>query len=249
VLPRSVSGGEVDLEEVDLSTVLGAGRGLHERVRAGLANHVFDTIKGSKLRVIANLADREACPCEELAESIYTYLEMPRVWAPAVLEQGIAEGVSGGLFGYCASVEIANGKASVKDPGLIRFDTSIAADEIDLGPGAALLSSDAVCRLHPDAVPPNGTPAEEPDGGDEQGPGSEGDEGRQTVLLEISATDDDLHTLERALSNLRDLTAQMRITLSVKADSEGKIDRVKFQNLVREPLEEDEDVDFKESWS
>ena len=249
VLPRSVSGGEVDLEEIDLSTVLGAGRGLHERVRAGLANHVFDTIKGSKLRVIANLADREACPCEELAESVYTYLEMPRVWAPAVLEQGIAEGVSGGLFGYCASVEIADGKASVKDPGLIRFDTSISADEVDLGPGAALLSSEAVARLRPEVARTNGGPESEPRDEGETEPGPPAGDGRQTVLLEINATDDDLHTLERALSNLRDLTAQMQITLSVTAESEQTIDKVKFQNLVREPLEEDDDVDFKESWS
>jgi hypothetical protein len=250
VLPRNVSGGDVDLEDIDLSTVLGVGRGLHERVRAGLSNHVFDTIKGSKVRVIANLADREACSCEELAESMYIYLEMPRVWAPAVLEQGVAEGVAGGLFGYCASVEITDGTASVKDPQLIRFKQPISADEVDLGPGAALLSPEAVGRLHPEVAPTNGAPEVEPGTGDEEGaaqpkPG----DGRQTVLIEINATDDDLHTLQRALSNLRDLTAQMRIRLSVKADSEEAIDRVKFQNLVREPLEEDEDVDFKESWS
>jgi hypothetical protein len=71
------------------------------------------------------------------------------------------------------------------------------------------------------------------------------------VSLTIKATEDDLHTLQRALTGLRDVVkpGPMRIELSVTAeDPEDAIDAVQFQNRVRQHLEEDEDVSFEERW-
>jgi len=123
-------------------------------------------------------------------------------------------------------------------------------DEVDLGPGAVVLSLSSAEELRPTPAEPAGASAvppptsiPEPDGPGTPAPAA----AASAVHIEVRATEDDLHTLQRALSALRDLVrpGRLRIELSVAASTDGEaIDKVAFANRVREPLDEDPDVEL-----
>lgn len=250
LLPQGVSDGNVDFEGIDLGTVLGAGRGLHARVREALANHVFDKLTPSRLKAIAGLADEGSTGCEVLVERVYSFFEMPKLWGQEALRGAVASGVEKGLYAYCVDVSGEGADVTVSDPSLIRFGKPLAVDEVDLGPGAALLSPEVAAGLSPDAaeaVPAPEGELEREDTGEEPAGQPPSDGGRR-VQLTIRATEDDLHTLRLALAGLRDLlgaAGKMAIDLRVEADSGAEaIDPIRFQNMVLQHLEEDKDVSF-----
>lgn len=254
LLPKGLRGQSVEFESIDLSTTLAVGRQLHDRVREALANYVFDTLQPSKLKAIANLPEREAAPCEELVANVYTHFEMPRLWSPGAIKAALAKGVSDGLFGYCVDVEFGGGPPRVKDPSLVRFRDEVSADEIDLGPGAALMSpgfAGSFIEADEEPAPSAGaTPRPAEPESDVTVP-ADGN-ASEAVRVMISATEDDLHTINTALAGLRRITTpgQMRIKVEVEARSaDGAIDRIAFQNNVRQHLEDDQDVEFEENWS
>lgn len=253
LLPKGLSGQSVDFETVDLSTTLAVGRQLHDRVRGALENHVFDTLQPSKLKAIARLSERDAAPCEELVASVYTHFEMPRLWSPEAITTAVAKGVSDGLFGYCVDVELDIEIPRVKDPSLIRFRDEVSAGEIDLGPGAALLSPEFAGSFVEDEEPETPAAAESIETVEPERDAAIGGDGAPSeVRVTINATEDDLHTINTALAGLRRITTpgQMRIKVEVEARSEdGEIDRIAFQNNVRQHLEDDEDVEFEEDWT
>jgi len=171
--------------------------------------------------------------------------------------------VSNGLFAYAVGVSGEPGAVRVSDPTLVRIRTHLSADEVDLGSGAALLSLQVADGL---VATPDNAPSSETAGAGEDSPSDDGGEvraepddghaeaeggSRRRVSLVIKATEDDLHTLQRALTGLRDVVkpGPMHIELKVSAEQgEGAIDAVQFQNRVRQHLEEDEDVSFEERW-
>jgi hypothetical protein len=248
----------VSLDEVSLSTVLAAGRQLHERVRDALGHQVFDRLTPARLATVAKLNEQGAAYCEKLADDFFAYFELTKLWSVDPLCEAIAEGVSSGLFAYAVGVSGEPGAVEVSDPTLIRMRGRLSADEVDLGAGAALLSMAVAESLRPSpgarelVADEDSSPDEEgttatPPGGD----GGTGDRSQRRVSLTINATEDDLHTLQRALTGLRDVVkpGPMRIELSVTAEHpEHSIDSVQFQNRVRQHLEEDEDVSFEERW-
>jgi len=149
----------------------------------------------------------------------------------------------------------------VSDPSLVRLRAPLAADEVDLGAGAALLSvtqAEALTRREPaPAGTEGGGPGPTPAGAKPETPPAPAGDGRpkaeqqRRVSLQITATEDDLHTIQRALTGLRDVVkpGSLRIELNVIAEHpEEAIDRIQFQNRVRQHLEEDEDVSFSERW-
>ncbi len=249
LVPKRVSAGAAEFDAIDLGTVLSAGRGLHARVRDALSNHVFATLTPARLKAIARLAEVGSVRCEALVERLYSFLELPKLWSPEALKGAISDGVEAGLFAYCVEVEGDGEEVSVRDPGLIRIGTPLPADEIDLGPGAAILSPELAARLRPDVEPrpepSDETPPPEPD---VVKPAPPSDGGRRAELI-IRATKDDLHTLRIALAGLRDLvgaTGTMSIELRVEAEAgEEPIEPISFQNRVLQHLEEDPDVSFK----
>lgn len=104
----------------------------------------------------------------------------------------------------------------------------------------------------PDDEPPGPQPPEIGTGdSDETDPvpdPSLNESGGRRVTLSIQATEDDLHTLQMALSGLRDLARTVRISIDVQAEADSPFDRVRFQNSVRQHLEEDPDISFEERW-
>lgn len=249
LLPKGLSGQAVDFDTVDLSTTLAVGRQLHDRVHEALENYVFGSLQPSKLKALARLAERTAAPCEDLVAGVYTHFEMPRLWSPAAIAGAIAKGVSDGLFGYCVAVELDGEEPRVKDRSLVRFRRAVSPEEIDLGPGAALLSPEFAASLTETEEPP---PVEAEPEESEATVQPAGEDAHNVVSLTISATEDDLHTINTALAGLRRITTpgQMRIKIEVDARSGGTaIDEIAFQNNVRQHLEEDPDVEFHERWA
>lgn len=262
VVPVGSDGnGGIRFDDVSLGTVLAAGRSLHERVREALGHQVFDRLTPARLAAVAKLSDNGVAWCESLANDFFAYFELTKLWSPDALRPAIAEGVSNGLFAYAVGVSGEPGAIGVDDPSLVRLRSSLAADEVDLGPGAALLSIAEAERLtrveEPERVPGGDGEAEPSRGRDEEAIGEPPAGGRpeegghSRVSLRINATEDDLHTLQRALTGLRDVVkpGAMRIELTVTAEHpEVPIDSIQFQNRVRQHLEEDPDVSFSERW-
>jgi hypothetical protein len=156
-------------------------------------------------------------------------------------------------------VSDGSGRIEISDPSLVRRHTSLAPDEVDLGPGAVLLSiaeAERLARVEEPERVPGGNDEAERTRGDEatEKPPLEGrpeERSQCRVSLRINATEDDLHTLQRALTGLRDVVkpGPMRIEVTVSAEHpEAPIDSIQFQNRVRQHLEEDPDVSFSEDW-
>ena len=264
VLPIGSNGDAgLQLDDVSLGTVMAAGRQLHERVRDALSHQVFDRLTPARLAAVAKLNEYRVAYCAKLADDFFAYFELTKLWSVAPLREAIAEGVSNGLFAYAVGVSGEPGAVRVSDPTLVRIRTHLSADEVDLGSGAALLSLQVADGL---VATPDNAPSSETAGAGEDSPSDDGGEvraepddghaeaeggSRRRVSLVIKATEDDLHTLQRALTGLRDVVkpGPMHIELKVSAEQgEGAIDAVQFQNRVRQHLEEDEDVSFEERW-
>jgi len=264
VLPVGSNGNAgLQLDDISLGTVMAAGRQLHERVRDALSHQVFDRLTPARLAAVAKLNEHGVAYCEKLADDFFAYFELTKLWSVEPLREAIAEGVSSGLFAYAVGVSGETGAVQVSDPALIRIHAHLSAEEVDLGSGAALLSlmeADSLASASGEMKPPDATSSDEESRVDGEGkpgdsaPDSDNEQagaGQSRVLLAINATEDDLHTLQRALTGLRDVVkpGPMRIELKVSAEqSEGSIDPVQFQNRVRQHLEEDEDVSFEERW-
>ncbi len=250
LLPQGVNDGGVAFEAIELGTVLGAGRGLHARVREALANHVFDTVTPSRLKALAGVAEAGSVRCEALVERVYSFFEMPKLWGPEALKGAISNGVEKRLFAYCVDVSGEAAAVTVGDPSLVRFGEPLPVDEVDLGPGAALLSPEVAASLVPGAAEPAPGADGEPEGG---GTGDRAvdqppTDGGRRVQLTVRATKGDLHTLNVALAGLRDLLdvdGEMTIELRVEADAGADaIDPIRLQNMVLQHLEEGQHVSF-----
>jgi Protein of unknown function (DUF499) len=272
LLPTDVGAdATVTFDTVDLSTVLAAGRTVGERVHDALAHHVFDSVTPARLVKLSRLGDRNVVPCPELVGGFFRYFAFTKLWSVAAIRAAIAKGVERGEFGYGVGVQIDGDQVRAENPSLIHVDAAIPADEVDLGDGAALLTIDIARGLvstgGPDiddsdasdgpgatTLPAGGSatsttaaPVQEPS----PSPGSTGATAgvSREVVLSIKTTGATLHDLQRALTGLRSLVGDMEIELTARATAETLegIDKTRFQNAVRQHLEES-GIDFTEEW-
>ena len=170
-VPVGGEAGGIRFEEVSLSTVLAAGRGLHERVRDALSHHVFDRLTPARLAAVAKVNEQGVAWGERLAEDFFAYFELTKLWSLDAVRTAIAEGVSNGLFAYGVGVSADGHAFDVADPSLIRVHRPLAAEEVDLGAGAALLSLDEAEKLTrpPEPPPPPPPPPRRPQMGQSGG--------------------------------------------------------------------------------
>jgi hypothetical protein len=241
--------GPYGFEEIDLSARLGLGRYLHDRVVEGLASHVFETITAPKLAGLLNLGDangqRRFVSAADVVDSAFSYLQFPKLWSAAPLREAVAKGVTAGLLGYAALAEPRDEGIEVR-PELVSVAKPVAADEIDLTSGAYLLapsySRELGATREPDAA---GTASN----GDESGTGFDGTTtaGAATgttaaagkrMLVEFTASKRDLFDALRILTALSDHSAEMQVTVTVRADAKDTFERTWVRNAIREPLEE-----------
>jgi hypothetical protein len=252
LIPQALKDGRVEFQSIDLGTVLGVGRSVHARVREALSNHVFDKLTPARLSALCRLTEVGSVGCEALLERFFSFFEMPKLWGREPLRGAIASGVEKGLFAYGVGISGEGAEVTVTDPSLVRFGAPLAVDEVDVGPGTALLSPAVAERIRPDegrAAAPEGEAVEEAgDAGGEKQPSPVPSGGFRRVQLTIQATKDDLFTINKAMSQLRDMlgdAGEMSIEVRVQATSDGEpLDPIRLQNMVLQHLEEDEDVSF-----
>jgi hypothetical protein len=260
-LPTGIDDSGVTYEELDLTTTLGTGRPIHDRVADALRGHVFDSMDPSRVVRIGRLDRQEHAWCEEIVDNAFRFFEYPRLWSEEPIRDAIARGVGAGAFAYVRGAREEAGSIVISSPESLWRLRQMRTEDVDLGPGCAIVTLTTAERLVPTAPPPGPAPRPGPGPGPAPGPGA-GEEGgdpgpglsptRSQVRLDVNATEGNLYALNRALTGLRELVrpdGTMRISLTVEADAAGKeIDRVGYANKVREPLDEDADVAVRETW-
>jgi hypothetical protein len=239
----------------ELATVLAAGRGLHERVREALDTHVSEKVFPSKVVTLASLDERDWGRLSNVAQALPRFFEAPKVWTAAALTLGVAEGVQQGTFGYAAVANASeDGALSVARPSDVRLSEPLSPDAVALDGDAVVMRVALAERLQRPDFPPAPEPwPPDPIGPDPVRPPRPDHRSALTgVGLEITATEDDIFVLNRALSKLREIVGdgQLRIALQVQATAGNavELDRVRVQNAVLEPLEEDPDVSIRVEW-
>ena len=173
--------GSLRFSSRELATILAAGRGLHERVREALDTHVAVKLYPAKVAALAELGTaREWRWVSEVAHALPQFLDAPKVWTPAALAVGIAEGVHQGVFGYVAGATDGDGSPAILSPSSVRLREPLAPEQVELGEGAVLLgvalaerlSAPATTTRSPDApLEPQqrATPAPAPSSGEATG--------------------------------------------------------------------------------
>lgn len=266
LLPTDVDAdGAVTFDKVDLSTVMSAGRTLSERVRDALAHHVFDSVTPARLVKLSRLGDRQVVPCSELAGGFFRYFAFTKLWDLAAVRLAIAKGVERSEFAYGVGVQIDGDRVRAENASLVHVAVAIPPDEVDLGDGAVLLAVEVAQGLViPDADASDASANDSrrattplPDGGSAASttttatsePAGGTDEGSLEVVLSLRTTGATLHDLQRALTGMRSLVGDMKIELTARgtAATLDGIDKTRFQNAVRQHLEES-GIDFSEEW-
>lgn len=257
--------GGVRCDVIELGTVLAAGRSIHERVRDALTHHVFDSLVPKRVVSLSRLGERRLVWCEELAAAFFRFYEFTKLWSLDPLLAAIAEGVARGELGYAIGVEGEPPEIRV-DPSLLHIEETIAADEIDLGPGAALLApelakslkshrvTDEAGLLVQQVAASNQTTVITADSSstlaDTDDTAAAPADHARTVHLRISASERDLHPLNLALTGLRDIVRPGNVIIEVVVSAtkpDGSIEPVTFQNRVRQHLEE-AGLETEERW-
>jgi hypothetical protein len=175
----------------------------------------------------------------------YSFLGFTRLTSETVIRKAIVRGVKECTFGYASGGAPplgTDGKYQVT-PAKVRFDTSVAEDEIDLDSGFLMLPQ-AIPQPAPTpgGAQPGTTPTTEPTPGGTPstptpGPQAGGTPALQTqVELTFSADRNELFTAWNAMANLADLAG--KVTVTVKAEKADGLDKAKLQNGVMEPLRE-----------
>ena len=252
-VPVRATGGTApySMEEVDLRSLLAAGRSLHGRVLDALSHRVFTSLTVEKLISLAGLGpDRAYVICGELVEWFFSYFEFTKLADRSAVADAISRGVMGRRIAYATGVVREDDAIRVRDPRLVRLGELLPVAEIDLGDDAAILTPELAAELAPahSADPPT-APAGAPDGavpaaGAAQGlaagaSASGSSEAIRHLALRARLDGRGMFGLTRALSWLRDESASLDVDVTIRAAAkEGGFDRVRLRNGVVEPLEE-----------
>jgi hypothetical protein len=154
MLPTDVgTDGAVSFENVDLGTVMAAGRMVSERVTDALAHHVFSSVTPARLSKLSRLGERGVVPCDEIAGGFFRYFAFTKLWTAQAVRDAIAKGVERGEFAYGVGVTVTDGEARAVDPALVRAEGVLPADEVDLGPEASLLTVEVGRQLSTTGTP------------------------------------------------------------------------------------------------
>lgn len=254
VLPVRASRGERPwaLEEVDLRSLLTAGRSLYERVMEALAHRVFRTVTVDKLVSLAGLGpDRRLIRVGELVRAFFSYFEFTKVTSADVVADAISRAVADRRVAYAPGATVSDGVLSLADPAAVQMGVLLPVEEIDLSDSAVLLTPEEALRLAPppepvtagvtERVATTGQPSDSdlPPAPVPAAPTTGGARAIGSVALRLHLDGRGLFGLQRALTWLRENGEDLEVDVAVRATAppEG-FDRAKFRNGVLEPLEE-----------
>jgi hypothetical protein len=229
---------------------------IHERVMELLTQvqkRVFDTVTPGKVAEFFKLGEgtppKLGITTGEIVNGFYSFLGFTRLISENVVAKAIAAGVEKRVFGYISGGAPALGEDGKYQIALekVRFDKTVAVDEIDLESGFVMLPQSIpqpASTPTPGAPLPGTPPAIGPTvGGARPGttpaPASQpgGTPAPQTqVELTFTADRTQLFTAWNAVANLADMAGN--VTVTVKAENPAGLDKAKLQNGVLEPLRE-----------
>ena len=210
---------------------------------------VFPTLKAAKLVESFKLGQGTplslGMKCADIVSGYYSFLGFTRLLSDDAICKGIAEGVKEGRFGYFTGTEPtldAAGKYQVAR-NKVRFEVSIADDEIDLESGFVMLPQAIPAELQAivpgaaaGAVPASTAETPPPGPTPQPVPGTIPPVSQKVVELSFRANRDQLYQVYPALANLADMAGQVAVI--VRAESDKGFDKSKLQNGVIEPLKE-----------
>ena len=235
-------------DDVDLRARLGLGRMLHQRVREGVAQYVFDSITPAKLAGLLKIGDGGArsIACSSVVDAAFSYLDFPKLADTGAIRHAVAAGTTSGALGYIGDAEESDGQLVVT-PALVRLGTPTPDDEIDLGPRAFILSPAYARELSP-LTPPEGPAAPGGAGGGGPGVGPPSPPppplppppgaSRLKVVYEASkATAFAALTMLPAIAE-RSTSMRVKVEIDAQADDADGYDATWLRNAVHEPLEE-----------
>lgn len=253
------------IDDIDLRSLLTAGRSLHERVMAALANRVFNTLTVDKLVSLAGLGpERPHVRADELVRAFFSYFEFTKVTSAGVIADAISRAVADRRIAYVPGARIADGAVEVADPAAIKFGVLPPTAELDLSDTTVLVTPHEAARLTP--APATQVPHETPGrvhGGPPTVPDSVGFPAGTAGASVTPSPTDSIHSaalrlrldgrglfpLHQALTWLRENGQDLDIEVTVRATPKPEgFDRVRFRNGVLEPLEEGQ-VDVRPEFS
>jgi hypothetical protein len=272
---RSTSAGAAFvMEELDLGTLIGAGRSLHARVLEATSHRVFSTVTVDKLMALVGLGTtRPAVRLSDVVDAFYSYFEFTKILRADVIADAVSRGVMEGRLAYASGVTVSEESVTVTSPDNIRVGTLLPLAEIDLSEQSAILTpalADSICRSFAEgattltepgvgATPvvsagrgnnaPGQNPASSP--GVTSGPSQPLPPGEKfsRLRLTLRASGDKWFPLQRALSSLREQADHVLIELDVTATAAASgMDPSKIRNGVIEPIEE-AGIEFKQERS
>jgi hypothetical protein len=185
----------------------------------------------------------------EIVNGFYSFLGFTRLISEKAVAKAIAGGVEKRVFGYIGGGAPTLGQDGKYQVALakVRFDTTVAVDEIDLESGFVMLPQ-SIPQPPPTPTPGGAQPGITPVTGPAAGgtrPGTTPEPASQPggtpavqtqVELTFNADRNQLFTAWNAIANLADLAG--KVTINVKAEKADGLDQGKLQNGVIEPLRE-----------
>jgi hypothetical protein len=243
---------------------------IHERVMELLTQvqkRIFDTVTPTKVveffALGAGTPPRLGITTGEVVTGFSSFLGLTRLISEKIVSKAIATGVEKCIFGYIGSGAPTLGPDGkyLASPSKVRFDSTIAPDEIDLDSGFIILpqaipqpekpavcpkcgKSPCQCAVPSQPCPKCGKlpcvctvpPTPCPKCGKipcvcQTPPPTD-----KLVDLTFTADRDQLFTAWNAMANLAEMAG--KVTVTVKAESEAGFDKSKLNNGVLEPLRE-----------
>lgn len=238
-------------EEIDLRSLLTAGRSLHERVMEALAHRVFRTVTVDKLLALTGLgSDRRFMLASDLVAAFFSYFEFTKVTSAAVVADVISRAVGDRRLAYVPGARVADGVLEVANPSAIRVGVLLSTSDMDLSESTAVATIEEAERLIPPAPEANepepalvprqeeSTPDQPPLSNPTTSISGSADAIHSAALrLRLGATG--VYPLNQALVWLRENGQEIDVEVTVRAvPTPDGFDRTKFRNNVLEPLEE-----------
>jgi len=216
---------------------------IHDRVMELLVDvqrRVFSTTTPNKIVELFTLGEGSppalGIKTADVVDGFYSFLGFPRLIGSVVLKAAIAKGIHDKFFGYYSgSTPTLGDDGKYQVPvARVRFDTTVAEDEIDLESGFLMMpQAIPVAAPPPEVTQPPETPKKPEETKRDEPPPPVNP---QTVDLSFSADRNQLFSAWNAIANLADLAGKVNVT--VHAESAEGFDKGKLQNGVLEPLRE-----------
>lgn len=258
-LPRTGSGGALDLEKIEIGGRPLQATGVHERVMELLTAVGTPKLHGSlnpkkivdRVKLGESLAPgeppRQGIGTSDVLDAFFGFLEPPRIVSAAVLRKAIARGVSEGVFAYTTGSPPlgADGKYQVALSKVARG--SMNDDEVDLDDGFLMIAAAVPAPAVEPSTPGGGGGPDAPTGGTTppptpgQEPGKTGPERptpRQRISIAFSATRDQVFKSFHAIANLADKSNGGKVKIEIEGQSSAGYDSNWLRNAVNEPLDE-----------